>query len=67
MLMGIVQVIKLDPSSPLGYERKYAVLLGVGHHGDAIDVFKTMLLRMLELSDPEICSEGNYIIPLFFH
>ena len=67
MLMGIAQVIEFDSSSPLGYKRKYAVLLSTGHHSDTIDVFKTMLLKMSELSDPEIHDECNIIIPLFFH
>ena len=39
MLMGFVQVIKLDPSSPSGYERKYATLL-MGHNDDAIVAFE---------------------------
>ena len=64
--MGIVQVIKLDPSSPLGYDRKYAALLGIGHHDDAIDAFEIMLLKMSESPDPEIRGEGFHIIPVFF-
>ena len=67
MLIGIVRVIRLDPSSPLGYDRKYAALLGTGHHDDAIDAFETMLLKMSESSDPEVRGKGNHIIPLFFH
>ena len=64
--MSTVQVLKLDPSSPFGYERKYAALLGMGHHHDAIDAFETMLSRMLESSDPEIRGEGDHIISMFF-
>ena len=64
--MSTIQVVKLDPSSPSGYERKYAALLGIGHHDDAIDAFETMLLKMSESSDPEIRGEGNDIIPIFF-
>ena len=61
MLMGGAQVIKLDPSSPLGYERKHAALHGIGHHGDAIIAFETMLLKMSESSDPDIRGEGDHI------
>ena len=64
--MGVVQVIKLDPSSLLGYQRKYAALLGMGHNDDAIDAFDTMLLKMSESSDPEIRGEGSHIIPIPF-
>ena len=65
--MGTVQVIKLDSTSPSGYERKYAALLGIGHHDDAIDALETMLSKMWESSDPEIRGEGNHIILIFFH
>ena len=67
MLMGTLQVITLVPSSPSGYERKYAALLGMGHNDDAIYAFETMLLKMSESSDPEIRSEGYHIIPIFMH
>ena len=66
MLMSIFQVIKLDPSSPSGYEIQYAALLGSGHHNDAIGAFETMLLKMSESSDPEIRGEDNHIIVIFF-
>ena len=67
MLMGTVQLIKLDSSSPSSYERKYTALLRLGHHDDAIVAFGTMLSKMSESSDPEIRGEGNHIIPIFFH
>ena len=67
MLTGIAQVVKLDSSSPSGYERKYAALFGMGHNDDAIAAFETMLLKMSESSDPEIRGEGNHIILIFFH
>ena len=67
---GAVQVIRLDPSSPSGYERKYTALLGMAHHHEAIDAFKTMLSKMSESPDPEIRGEGgpHYtgISPLIF-
>ena len=56
---GTVQVIRLAPSSPSGYERKYAALLGMGHHDKAIDAFEAMLSKMSESSDPEIRGEGS--------
>ena len=61
MLIG-TQAIELDPSSPLGYERKYEALLGAGYYGDAIDVFETMLSKMSESSDPEVRGKGNCVI-----
>ena len=53
------QVIKLDPSSPLGYEKKHAALRGAGRHGDATNAFKTMLTKMTQSSDPEIRGEAR--------
>ena len=67
MLIGTIQAIKLDSSSPFGYERKHAALLGMGRHDDAINVFETMLSKMSESSDPEIRGEGNQFIRIFFH
>ena len=67
MLMSTVQIIKLDSSSPWGYERKYAAVLGIGYHESAIDAFETMLSKMSESSNPEIRGEGNHIILVFFH
>ena len=65
MLTSTVQVITLDPSSPSGYERKHAALLGMGHNDDAIAAFETMLSKITESSEPEI--RGYRIIPIFFH
>ena len=62
MLMGGAQIIKLDPSSPLGYERKRAALHAVGRHDDATSAFETMLLKMSESPDPEIRGEGDHIV-----
>lgn len=55
---GGCQVIELDPSSPLGYKRKYVALRGAGHHQDASDAFRMMLSMISESSKPEIRSEG---------
>ena len=59
MLIGVAQVIKLDSSSPLGYERKYQALLGEGHYVDATDAFEIMLSKMSESPDQEIRGEGT--------
>ena len=66
MLIGTVQVIELDPASPLGYERQYAALLGMGHHDDAIDAFETMLSKMSQSSDPKFRGESNHIVLIPF-
>ena len=66
MLICGAQVIKLDPSSPLGYERKHAALHGIGRHEDATSAFETMLLKISESPDLEIRGEGDHVI-LFFH
>ena len=66
MLMGTAKVIKLDPSSPLGYERKYAALYGMGHYDDATDSFETMLLKMSESFDSEIRGKGSHTMSTFF-
>lgn len=59
MLKATPQVIKLDPSSPLGYERKHIALRGAGKYDGASDAFETMLLKMSESSDPENRGECN--------
>ena len=59
---NISQVIVLDPSSPSGYERKYAALHGIGHYDDATDAFETMLSKMSQSSDPEIRGKCNHTI-----
>ena len=69
MLIGAVQVIKLDPSSPLGYERKHQALRGAGHV-DALDTFEMMLSKMSKSPEPEIRGDGSLhytdIFPLIF-
>ena len=67
MLMNGTQVIKLDPSSVLGYERKHAALHGMGCHDDAANAFETMLLKMSESSDSEIRGEDVHVIWVFFY
>ena len=53
------QIIKLDPSSPSGYERKHVALQGAGHHKDTLDAFKMMLSKMSQSHDPKIRGEGH--------
>ncbi|KAG9316154.1 hypothetical protein JVU11DRAFT_3837 [Chiua virens] len=53
------ETIKLDPPSPLGCERKYAVLLSMEY---AIDAFETMLLKISRSSDPEIRELSRYYV-----
>ena len=67
MLMAAAQVIKLDPSSPCGYERKCAALHGMEDYGHATSAFETMLSKMSESSDPDIRGEGNCFILIFSH
>ena len=61
------QVIKPNPSSPMGYERKHAALCGARCYRDAIDAFETMVSKMSQLSDPEIRGEGNAITLTFIY
>lgn len=67
VLTATLQVIKLDPSYPLGYERKYEALRGARCYGDAIDTFETMLLKISQSSDPEICGECGYIMLILIY
>lgn len=53
------QVIALDPSSPLSYKMRHAVLHGAGRYIDAIDAFETMLSKMVQSPDPTIRG-GSY-------
>lgn len=61
---GTLQVIRLDPSSPLGYERKHEALRGARCYSDAIDAFETMLLKLSQSCDPDR-GEGDNIVPAF--
>lgn len=56
------QVIKLDPSSPWGYERKHAALHLAGEFESAIATFETMLSIMMQSPDPDIRGECIRII-----
>ena len=67
MLMSGTQVVNLNPSSPLGYQRKHAALHGIGCHDDATSAFETMLLKMSESSDPDIRGEGDHVIQIFLY
>lgn len=61
VLIAIPQVIKLDPSSPLGYDRKRVALHGAGSYGDAIVAFETMLSRMSGSPDPGMQGEDDVL------
>ena len=52
------QVIKLNPSSPYGYERKHAALLGAHRYDEAIDAYNDMLLKLEQ--SPEPVTRGKY-------
>ena len=60
------QVIKLDPSSPWGYERKHAALHKAGEYDNAIVAFETMLSKMEHSPDPEIRGQPIDIVLMLF-
>ncbi|KAF8127572.1 hypothetical protein EV363DRAFT_1343658 [Boletus edulis] len=58
------EVIRLDPSSPWGYEIKHAALHKAGEYDDAIDALEVMLSKMAESPDPVVQQRGDrYISP----
>ena len=65
--MGTLQLITVDPSSLLGYERKHEALRAAGHHVDGVDALEIMLSKMSESSSPEIRGKGNHIILISFY
>ena len=58
------QVIKLDPSSPWGYERKHAALHKTGDYDGAIGAFHEMLLKIEQSLDPDICRESALVVTI---
>ena len=60
-------MIELDPSSPLGYERKHAALHKAGDYENAINAFEAMLLKISQLSDLEIRGESVDIMLEFIY
>ena len=48
------QVIKLDPSSPWGYELEHAALHKAGDYDNAIRAFEAMLSRIEKSPNPDI-------------
>jgi len=50
----ITQVIEVDASSHRGYEGKYAALHGMGRHGEALEAFRMMLLKLAQSSHSQI-------------
>ncbi|KAG6377836.1 WD40-repeat-containing domain protein [Boletus reticuloceps] len=58
------EVIRLDPSSPWGYEVKHAALHKARKYEDAINAFEAMLSKMAQSPDPDIQQRGDqYISP----
>ncbi|KAI9571736.1 hypothetical protein HD554DRAFT_2312047 [Boletus coccyginus] len=56
--------IALNPSSPFGYERKHAALLGGHRCTEAIDAYYDMLLSLEQSSDPVTRElRKNYVNP----
>jgi hypothetical protein len=60
-------VIKLDPSSPWGYERKHAALHKAGDYDNAIEAFETMLSKITHSPDAEIRGTCISIVLRFFY
>ena len=54
------QAIKLDPSSPWGYEMKHAALHKAGDFDNAVDALETMLSKISQSPDPAIWRELYY-------
>ncbi|KAI5986046.1 hypothetical protein F5J12DRAFT_930341 [Pisolithus orientalis] len=58
------EAVKVDPSSPWGFEAKHVALHGAKQYDEAIEAFKSMLLRIEQSCDPEtIQLRKNYISP----
>ncbi|KAH0829008.1 hypothetical protein J3R83DRAFT_2460, partial [Lanmaoa asiatica] len=56
--------IKLNPSSPCGYERRHAALLGAHCYDEAINAYSDMLLRLEQSPDPVTRGSRNrYLSP----
>ncbi|KAF8550350.1 TPR-like protein [Imleria badia] len=63
-LMDSNEVIKRDPSSHMGYERKYAALHGAQDYGEAINALLHMLSVIESSPDEEIRRlRANYTVP----
>ena len=52
-----LQMIKLDPSSPWGYEIKHGASHKLGQYHNAVVALEVMLLKMAESPDPVIQRE----------
>ncbi|KIO02162.1 hypothetical protein M404DRAFT_960973 [Pisolithus tinctorius Marx 270] len=63
-LQDVNEVVKVDPSSPWGYEAKHMVLHGTKQYDEAIEAFKSMLHSIERSRDPETTQlRKNYISP----
>ena len=61
-LMHHYQMIKLDPTSPWGYERRHAALHATGDYDSAINAFQEMLLKMEQSPDPDVRREFVLVV-----
>jgi hypothetical protein len=52
-------MLEFDPSSPWRYEQKGALLHGVGRYAQAMDAYKTMLVKLGRSPHPDI--RGTHI------
>ncbi|KAI6004545.1 hypothetical protein F5J12DRAFT_913670 [Pisolithus orientalis] len=58
------EAVKVDPSSPWGYEAKHLALHGAKQYDEAIEAFESMLHNIEQSHDPEIIQlRKNYISP----
>ncbi|KAG9315363.1 hypothetical protein JVU11DRAFT_4509 [Chiua virens] len=48
------EAVRVDPSSPMGYEMQYTVFYGTRRYDEAIDAFEKMLFAIEQSKDPEI-------------
>ncbi|KAH0831376.1 hypothetical protein J3R83DRAFT_14039 [Lanmaoa asiatica] len=56
--------IKLNPSSPFGYERKHAALHGAHRYDEAINAYNDMLLKLEQSPDSVTrASRNHYVSP----
>lgn len=56
-LMDADEVVKVEPSSYLGYERRHAVLQETGRYAEAVGAFDTMLLKLEESQNEQVRGE----------
>jgi hypothetical protein len=60
--MLCVEVINLNPLSPLGYERKHEALQGMGRRDEAVRTFNDMRSILERSADPQTRCESMFCI-----